>query len=170
MVATRMDCRLAARIDPSDIVQETFTQAWQKLPVYLEERPVPFYVWLRDIAWQRLQHHHEQHIGAQKRTVNREQDPPWSLSDQSHALLAGQFAASQTSPSRHVSAGEQRDRVRAALDQLAPHHREVIILRHLEQLSFEEMAATLSITQESTYSRYRRAVVRLHELLSDSSG
>src|SRR5262245_24069354 len=75
MVAVRLDCRLAARVDPSDVVQEALMDAARKLPDYLRRRPLPFYPWLREIAWERLIKLHQQHLTAGKRSVLREQPP-----------------------------------------------------------------------------------------------
>src|SRR5262245_42972896 len=73
MVRLRLDRRVVARIDPSDIVQEALAEAAQQLPQYASERPVPFYPWLRQLAWKRLERLHEQHVKAQRRTVGREE-------------------------------------------------------------------------------------------------
>lgn len=169
MVSVRIDPRLAARVDPSDIVQEAFAEASRKLPHYLEHRPVPFYPWLRQIAWERLVHLNSKHIGAQKRSVTREGRPDLALPDESAMQLVNHLVAGGTSPSRRAAREEMRERVRAALGQLPSHYREAVILRHLEQLAFEEIAGVLGISEAATRSRYRRAVERLHNLLSDNS-
>src|SRR5438552_6470684 len=64
MIAVRMDRRLTARIDPSDVVQEALTEACFKLPAYLAERPLPVYPWLRQLAWERLIDLHRRHLYA----------------------------------------------------------------------------------------------------------
>src|SRR5262245_42865372 len=114
MIAVRLDRRLRARLDPSDVVQEVLAEAHQKLPDYLRERPVPFYAWLRQIAWQRLlklhQHHH-----ARKRQVGREELRAPVLPDESVRELARRLVASGTSPSNHLLRDELRHRVRQAL-------------------------------------------------------
>ncbi|MFV2065539.1 MAG: sigma-70 family RNA polymerase sigma factor [Pirellulales bacterium] len=168
MVSVRIDPRVAARVDPSDVVQEAFAEATRKLPDYLRNRPVPFYPWLRQIAWERLVHLHAQHVGAQKRSVTRED---WGdfVPDESAMQLVDRLVASGTSPSRRVARDEMRGRVRQALQHLSPNYREVVILRHLEQLAFEEVAGVLGISEAATRSRYRRAMERLHNLLSDES-
>ncbi len=168
MVAVRIDPQLVARVDPSDVVQEALAEASRKLPHYLREHPVPFYPWLRQIAWERLVHLHSQHVGAQKRSVTREYRGDF-LPDQSAMQLVDRLVASGTSPSRRVAREEIRQRVRWALQQLPPHYREVVILRHLEQLAFEEVAGVLRISETATRSRYRRAMERLHNQLSDES-
>jgi len=72
MIAVRIDLRLGRRLDPSDVVQEVLAQAWQNLDDYLQRRPLPFYPWLRQLAWERLVKLHRRHIQAQKRSLTRE--------------------------------------------------------------------------------------------------
>lgn len=168
MVAVRIDPRLAARVDPSDVVQEALVEATRKLPNYLRDRPLPFYPWLRQIAWERLVHLHAQHVGTQKRSVTRE-DRGDFVPDQSAMQLVDRLVDGGTSPSGRMAREEIRARVRQAIRRLPPHYREVVILRHLEQLAFQEIAGILAIGQAATRSRYRRAMERLHNLLSDSS-
>ena len=74
MVCFRLDPRIAARVDASDVVQEAMAEAYHQLPRYLHEHPLPFYPWLRQIAWQKLVHLHQRHLYRQKRTVFRERD------------------------------------------------------------------------------------------------
>ena len=167
MVGVRIDPRLAARVDPSDVVQEALAEASQKLPSYLEHRPLPFYPWLRQIAWERLVHLHQRHIGAQKRTVNRECRADIALSDESVMQLANRLVASGTSPSRRAVREELRQRVRAALDRMAPHDREILVMWHLEQLSTGEIAALLQMTEAGVKSRHRRALQRLLRILGE---
>jgi RNA polymerase sigma-70 factor (ECF subfamily) len=169
MVAMRIDTRLAARVDPSDVVQEALAEASRKLPGYLRNRPLPFYPWLRQIAWERLVHLHMQHVGAQKRSVTREGVRDLELSDQSAVQLVDRLIGNGTSPSKQAVRHEMRERVRAAIQSLRPHYREIVVLRHLEQLTFAEIACVLGIGESATHSRYRRAVERLHSLLSNDS-
>src|SRR5262249_47053181 len=133
MVAVRLDRRLAARIDPSDVVQEALAEADAKLDVYLRERPLPFYPWLRRLAWERVIHIHRRHVQARRRSVTREEVS--ALSEHSAAELAERLFARGPSPSRQALREELRARVRSALTGLAEAEREVLVLRHLEQLS-----------------------------------
>jgi RNA polymerase sigma-70 factor (ECF subfamily) len=169
MIAVRMDPRLAARIDPSDVVQEATAEADRKLSDYLRRRDCAFYPWLRKIAWERLVQLHRQHIHAQKRSIKRELRWNLNLPDESVMQLADRLEASGTSPSRHLMKDEIRQRVRAALEQLTSQNREVVVLRHLEQLALKDVAAVLSISESAVQSRYRRAIERLHDLLSGGS-
>jgi RNA polymerase sigma-70 factor (ECF subfamily) len=99
MIAARLDRRLAARIDPSDVVQEALLDASRLLPAYLRDRPLPFYPWLRRVAWKRLMKLQQRHRGAQKRSVTREGQRIPLLPEQSALALAGRLVAHGSSPS-----------------------------------------------------------------------
>src|SRR4051794_17210080 len=145
MVAVHLDRRLAARIDPSDVVQETFIDAAQNLSDYLRERPLPFYPWLRQLARQRLERLHRDHIQRHRRSVLREEGQSLLLPDQSADALANVLAASGTSPSRRLIRHEMHRRVQDALNQLSPNDRELLVMRHLEEMSAAEIGALLGI-------------------------
>jgi RNA polymerase sigma-70 factor (ECF subfamily) len=164
MVALRMDRRLAARLDPSDVVQEALADAAGKLSDYLQRRPLPFYPWLRQLAWERLVQLHRRHVCAGKRSVTREEASVLDLPEDSAVELAGRLAAG-SSPSNHLLREELRQRVRQALSRLAPRDREVLVLRQLEQLSTREVAAVLDVTEAAVKARHIRALERLHLLL-----
>ncbi len=170
MVATRMDPRLAPRVDASDVVQEALMEAAGRLLRYIEERPAPFYVWLRGLAWQRLVDLSRRHLHTQRRGVGRE--AAWSvpLPDESAMELADRLVSPGTSPSVQTQRNELRDSVRAALAQLSPSDREVLVLRHLEQLLTHEVAAVLEIAEPTVRYRLRRALERLGELLGGAVG
>ncbi len=115
MVAVRLDRRLAARVDPSDLVQESLADAARGLDVYLKERPLPFYPWLRQFAARRLANLARDHIAARRRSVTREE--PWELPlpDRSAVALAERLVAGGTSPSGRVMRSEQLALVQEAL-------------------------------------------------------
>jgi RNA polymerase sigma-70 factor (ECF subfamily) len=164
MVALRLDRRLNARVDPSDVVQEALADAAQHLDDYLRDRPLPFYPWLRQFAWERLCKLHRHHIHARRRSIIREEtDMP--LPDESVRQLAHRLLAGGTSPSRRLIRQEQREQVRAALAELAPQDREVVVMRHLEQMETAEVAAALGISEGAVRNRQYRAVMRLRTLL-----
>jgi len=165
MVAVRLDRRVAVRVDASDIVQEALTEAAGRLPDYLSHRPLPFYPWLRHIAWQHLLKCHQRHIGAQRRSVFREKQDEPVLTEGSAARLADRLVADDTSPSGRVIRAEERQRVRAALDLLPPRDHEVLVLRHLEQLSTAEIGAVLGLSAGAVMTRHTRALERLRRLL-----
>jgi RNA polymerase sigma-70 factor (ECF subfamily) len=169
MVAAHLDRRLAARVDPSDIVQEALLDAYRDFSEYLATRPIPVYPWLRQLAWERLLKCHRAHVKVQKRSVGREQ--PWELQipDESALRLADCLVAAGTSPSRRLIRDELRDRVRAALAAAPPRDREVLIMRHLEEMSAAEIAAALGITERAAKARHTRALERLRGLLDSHS-
>jgi RNA polymerase sigma-70 factor (ECF subfamily) len=167
MVALRMDRRLIAGVDPSDVVQEALTDAAQELSDYLRNPPLPFYPWLRQLAWERLIELHRRHLRAQKRSVQREDPDFLTLPEESAVQLAQRLLAPGSSPSEWLLREELRGRVQAALGQLSPRDREVLVLRHLEQLSTAEAAAVLGITQGAVKTRHLRALERLRALLGD---
>jgi RNA polymerase sigma-70 factor (ECF subfamily) len=170
MVAVRLDRRLAARVDPSDVVQEVLAEAARRLPDYLRDRPLPFYPWLRQMALERLVELHRRHVQAQRRSVRREEAGLLALPDESAEELADRLVASASSPSQHLLQREARERVRAALGQLPAADRELLELRHLEQLSVAETAAVLSISTGAAKTRHLRALQRLRGLLEGPSG
>jgi RNA polymerase sigma-70 factor (ECF subfamily) len=168
MVGLRMDRRLIARVDPSDVVQEALAEAVQQLSNYLRDRPLPFYPWLRQLAWERLIELHRRHLYAQKRSVRREDREYLALPDDSAVHLAQRLLAPGSSPSERVLRQELRDRVQTALAQLSPRDREILVLRHLEELSTNETAAVLGITAGAVKMQHLRAVRRLRGLLGEN--
>jgi RNA polymerase sigma-70 factor (ECF subfamily) len=164
MVAIRMDNRLAARFDPSDVVQEALITASAQLPEYARARPLAFYPWLRQLAWQRLVDLHHHHFTAQKRSVTREVVIP--ISDESAMKLAGPWVGRSANPSEALLREELRERVHKALAQLPDIDREILVMRHLEQMSVGDIAAVLQISESAVKMRRLRAVRRFKELLS----
>jgi RNA polymerase sigma-70 factor (ECF subfamily) len=167
MIDIRLDRRLCSRVDPSDVVQETLADAYGKLPEFLETQPLPFYPWLRQLAWKRIVELHRQHLYAKGRALTREQPLHTDLPDASAVRLADQLMARGASPSGQAIRRELRHRVRAILNSLSSRDREVLVLRYLEQLSTEEAAAVLEISPDAVKSRLRRALVRFSELSED---
>jgi RNA polymerase sigma-70 factor, ECF subfamily len=168
MIAWRLDRRLAARIDPSDVVQEVLAEASRKLDRYLRERPLPFFLWLRRLAWEHLVLLHRRHVQARRRSVLREEPDVLALPDESAAELADRLVTSVTSPSRQVLREEMRVRVRKALGMLPERDREVLVLRQLEQLSVADTALALGISPGAVKLRHLRALERLRAVLEGS--
>jgi RNA polymerase sigma-70 factor (ECF subfamily) len=167
MVALRLDRRLSARVDPSDVVQEALAEAARKLGDYLERRPLPFYPWLRQLALERLLQLNRWHVQTGKRSVRREESAGWLLPDESALALANCLAGHGSSPSARLRRQELRDRVQTALAALGERDREVLVLRYLEHLSTRDIAAVLGLTQAGVKTRQLRAVRRLRDLLGD---
>jgi RNA polymerase sigma-70 factor (ECF subfamily) len=164
MVAVRLDRRLLARLDPSDVVQEALAEAARRLPDYLRERPLPFYPWLRQLAADQLNKVYRRHLQAGKRDARREEAP---LPDESALELAQRLVGRGTSPSNQLARREERDRVRDALARLSERDREVLVLRSLEQLSTREVAEVLGVPEGTVKSRHVRALERIRGLLGD---
>jgi RNA polymerase sigma-70 factor (ECF subfamily) len=166
MVAVRLDRGVAARLDPSDVVQEAMAEAAQHLDEFLRTRPLPYYAWLRQFAWERLVKLHRHHIRSKKRCVTREEGS-MPLPEDSVQRLA-RLVASGASPSQALIRNELRQRLRAALDQLAPDDREILVMRNLEQLSIAEIAEVLGLTEGAVKVRHLRALRRLRTILGPS--
>jgi RNA polymerase sigma-70 factor (ECF subfamily) len=167
LVALRLDRRLWARVDPSDIVQEALADAARKLAAYVRQRPLPFYPWLRQLALERLVQASRWHVRAAKRSVRREEAAQWPLPGDSAAKLADRLATRGSSPSARLQRDELRGRVQAALARLGERDREVLVLRYLEHLSTREIAAVLGLTEAGVKTRQLRALQRLRDLLGD---
>jgi RNA polymerase sigma-70 factor (ECF subfamily) len=165
MVSLRLDPRLAARVDPSDIVQDALVEAHQKLPEYLQAPPLPFYPWLRQIAWEQLIRQIRVHLDAQRRSVLREQAIEAVLPEASSDLLVRSLVDQMPQPDSEVARREELSRMKQALHELTEEHREVLVLRFLEGLSLDETAAVLHTTEAAIRGRQFRAIQRLKELL-----
>jgi RNA polymerase sigma-70 factor (ECF subfamily) len=148
------------------VVQEALADAARKLPEYLRDRPLPFYPWLRQLALERLIELHRRHIQAQKRSVRREEVQSLPLTDESTLELAHRLLAGDPTPMGQLLRDELRGRVQAALARLAPGDREVLVLRHLDQLSVREMAAVLKVSEGAVKTRHLRALRRFRTLMA----
>lgn len=162
VVAARLDPKVRARVDPSDIVQETQLEAFRRLPDYLARRPMPFRLWLRKTAQEKLLVARRRHLEAQKRAVSREVPLPESSS----LMLAQPFLADSSSPSREVERRELSRRVRQAVAELSEADQEILLMRTVEGLSNQEIAHIAGIDPATASKRYGRAILRLHHLLS----
>jgi RNA polymerase sigma-70 factor (ECF subfamily) len=162
-VELRLDPRVRARLDPSDVVQETHLEALRRLDDYLARRPMPFDVWLRKTAHDRLLMARRRHLGAERRSVRREARLP----ERSSLLLAQRLAASAPSPSQQLHRREMIPRVRRALAALAETDAEILLMRDYEELSYPEIAAILDIEPAAARKRYGRALLKLHKALTD---
>lgn len=165
MVELRIDPSLQRRLDPDDVVQEALLAAARRFPEWCAQDAYPFHVWLRLLAAQCLTEAQRTHLGAQRRDARREvglgADRP-SVS----ALNAAEFiVASQTSPTQAVRRTELRECVLAALEDLEPLDREILALRHFEELSNEDAAAELGVEPAAASKRYVRALQRMRPAL-----
>jgi RNA polymerase sigma-70 factor (ECF subfamily) len=163
-IALRMDRRMAARVDASDVLQDTYLEAFTRLPGYLQEQGMPFYLWLRWIAREKVMALHRRHLGAEKRAVAHE--VPLLPADSSAAFVNA-IAGRGPSPSQAFAKAELAERLRQALGQLDHDERDLILWRHFEQLSARDTALLLEISEAAAGKRYIRAVERLRRILMD---
>lgn len=164
VVEVRLDGKLRSRVDPSDIVQETHLEAYRRLSDYLERRPMPFRLWLRKTACERVMMAHRKHVQASRRSIDRETPLASRSSDQ----LADQLLASGISPSQELGKNELARRIRQSVLQLPELDREILLMRHFEGLSHREAAQLLEVEEAAARKRYGRALVRLSKLLADN--
>lgn len=165
LLGVRLDRRLAGRFGADDVLQEAFLDVARRLPEYLADPAVPFFVWLRFLALQRLQMIERAHLGAAMRAAGREQAVGGSASaDDVAGALAGRF----TSPTEAARRSELQEQLRAALAAMEPLDRELVALRHFEELGNAEAAAVLGLTKDAASKRYVRALRRLREALGET--
>jgi RNA polymerase sigma-70 factor, ECF subfamily len=171
MVALRLDPRLQGRVDPSDVIQEAYLEASARLAEYLQNPTMPFFLWLRFLAGQKLVTLHRHHLGARMRDAGREVSLyRGQLPETSSAALAARLLGHDTRPSEAAIRAELKLRLQEALNSLDPLDREVLALRHFEQLSRAEVAQVLGISEAATSKRYVRALQRLKDVLSNLPG
>ncbi len=166
-VDLRLDDRLRGRVDPSDVIQDAYLEGVGRQAEYFQFDQMPFYVWLRLITAQKLALTHRHHLRVKARDAAR--DLPlveWNLPDASSALLAAQLLGRSATASQIASRKEQQLRLQAALEALRPADREIIVLRHFEQLSNHETAKLLDVSESTASSRHVRALERLKEILN----
>jgi RNA polymerase sigma-70 factor (ECF subfamily) len=171
MVALRLDRRLQGRVDPSDVIQEASIDAARRLAEYAKNPTMPFYLWLRFLAGQRLLEQHRRHLGAQARDVGREISLyRGAFPETTTADLAAHFLGKLSTPSQAAIRIEQKIRLQEALNTLEPIDREILALRHFEQLSNGETAEVLGLDKSAASKRYARALVRLKDVLMAMPG
>jgi RNA polymerase sigma-70 factor (ECF subfamily) len=171
MVEIRLDRRLQARVDASDVVQEAYVDVMGRLEEYLGDPKLPLFLWLRLVVGDRLMKVHRQHLGAQMRATGREvslyRD---ALPIASSAALAAQLLGKFTSPTQAAVRAERMLRLQDALNSLDAMDREILSLRHFEELTRREAAQALGIAEAAAAKRYVRALKRLKEALADLPG
>jgi RNA polymerase sigma-70 factor (ECF subfamily) len=171
MVEIRLDTRLQARLDASDVVQEAYVEVAERLEEYLRDPKLPLFLWLRLVVGERLMRLHRHHLGAQMRDAGREVSLyRGALPAASSAALAAQLLGRHTSPTQAVVRAERILRVQEALNTLDPLDREILSLRHFEELTAAETAQVLGIEESAAAKRYFRALKRLKEVLAAMPG
>jgi RNA polymerase sigma-70 factor, ECF subfamily len=169
-ISMRLDPAIARREDPSDIVQKVLLEANQRLADYLRNPVMPFHLWLRHIAQDHIIDTHRRHRVAQRRSLDREQAlVPAALADHSSLELAARFFDQELTPASAAMHQELANRLHAAIATLDDADRDVICMRHFEQLSNQEVAAVLGLSEAAASMRYLRAIRRLRALLAPES-
>jgi RNA polymerase sigma-70 factor (ECF subfamily) len=158
MVGFRLDPRLVGRIDPEDVLQETFIEAEKRLQAYRDDDKL-FLVWIRLITQQTMIDLHRKHLGAKMRTAGKEVSAPQS------GAMSSLFVGHVTSPSRAMMREEVRTKIEGALQEMDEIDREVLMLRHFEDLSNKDAASVLGIQENAASNRYVRALGRLKGFL-----
>jgi RNA polymerase sigma-70 factor (ECF subfamily) len=170
MVRVRLDRRLQGRLDPADVLQDAYLDVARRFKEYAADPALPFFLWLRLLAGQRLVDVHRQHLGAKMRDAGREvslfqANVPPASSESLAELLMGRL----TSPSKAAVRAEAQARVQEALSAMDPVDREVLVLRHFEMLSNEETAQALGLKPSAASNRHIRALKRLKEILAEAT-
>jgi len=171
MVRLRLSRRLQGRVDDSDVLQESFLEISKKLPEYVRQPGLPFFLWLRHVTGLKLAEMHRRHLGTQLRDADREVSlHRGGLPEADSVSLAAQLLGKLTTPSQAAIKAEQRIYVQEALNTMDPIDREVLALKHFEQLSTSEIAEVLGLSKAGAGSRYLRAIKRLRETLARLPG
>ncbi len=169
LVQMRLDPKIQRRVDVSDVVQDTLLDANRRLEEYLRNPAMPFHLWLRNIARDRIIDSHRRHRASAKRSVDREQRLAIPKADDRSTMeLAAQLCDPERTPAAEATMRELARRFEAALETLEDNDREVVIMRHFEQLSNQEVAQALGLSQPAASMRYLRALRRLRELLGEN--
>jgi RNA polymerase sigma-70 factor (ECF subfamily) len=171
LVQMRLDQRVQRRVDVSDVVQEVFVEANRRLNDYVAQgQPMAFHLWLRQIAKDRIIDAHRRHRASAKRSVDREQamNVPAGM-DRSSMELAAQIVDPELTPATAATQHEMAQRVEAAIAQLGDQDAEIILMRHYEHLSNQEIAQALGLTEPASSMRYLRAVRKLREVLGENT-
>src|SRR4029079_16476437 len=166
VIGLRLDPAIARRVDASDIVQDLLIEAHQRLIDYLKKPDMPFHLWLRHLAQDRIIDTHRRHRLAQRRSVDKEQPiarPAWA--DESSVSLVAQLIDTEATPTTEAIRSESHHRLTAAIDRLSDDDREIVLMRHHEGLSNQEVATALHLTEAAASMRYLRALRRIRPVL-----
>jgi RNA polymerase sigma-70 factor (ECF subfamily) len=171
MIQLRLDRRLQGRVDPSDVLQDAYIDMAARLPEYEGRAEIPFFVWLRMVVGERLLRVHRHHLGAAMRDANREISlHRGAFPEASSASLAAQLLGQITSAGRAALRAEMKLILQEVLNAMGPIDREVIALRHFEELRNDEVAAALGLTKATASKRYVRAMLRLKAAIAAAPG
>jgi len=166
LVRMRLDRRIQPRVGVSDVVQDVFIEANRRLQKYLQDPIMPFHLWLRQIAKDRIIDAHRRHRVSKKRSVDREQ-PAHLPGDMDHSsmALANQLVDGEVTPMAAATQRELAAQVEQTIGELPEQDRDILLMRHYEFLSNQEVAEALGLSQPAASMRYLRAIRRMRELL-----
>jgi len=164
MIQFRLDDRINARVDPSDVLQDVFIEYARALPTYVRSPECPFFLWLRFLTGMKLNAVHRHHLGVRARDPRREVSLAGGPATSS-VSLASHLLGDCSTPSESAQRAEHQARVQDALNAMDPVDREVLSLRHFEQLTNQETAAALGLSEAAASNRFVRALRRLKEIL-----
>src|SRR5258708_39769323 len=171
MVHLRLSRRLQGRVDDSDVLQEAFLHISGQLRDYAANPKLPLYLWLRHMTGLKLAEIHRRHLGTQLRDADREVTlHRGGLPEADSISLAAHLLGTATTPSQAAIRTETRLQVQEALNAMDPIDREVLALKHFEQLSTSEIAQVLGLSKAGAGSRYVRAIERLRDILDQIPG
>lgn len=171
MISLRLDAAIARRVDASDVVQDVLLEASRRLNDYLKNPAMPFHLWLRHIAKDRMIDAHRRHRQAQRRSLDREQPLHHAgPNDESSMQMLASLVDQELTPASAAIRQELERRFWAELNQLDEDDREIILMRHFEQLSNQDAAEALSLSQAAAGMRYMRAMRRLRARMQPGSG
>lgn len=170
LVRMRLDHKIQKRVDVSDVVQDVLVEANRRLQKYLADPIMPFHLWLRQIAKDRIIDAHRRHRVSAKRSVDREQQmvAPRGY-DQSSIHLASILGDSKLTPAAAALQKEMARKVEQAIAELDEKDCEIIVMRHYEHLSNQEIGQILGLTGPAASMRYLRAIRRLKQVLQDGT-
>ena len=166
----RLDSRLLGRVDADDVLQEAYLAASQRIEHYLDDSTQTFFIWLRLIANQTMIDVHRRHLGAQMRDASRDMSIHAHYAQATSMSIASQLLGNFTSPSQIAMRDEVANQLDQAIDSMEPIDREVLALRHFEELSNSEVAEVLGIQQKAASIRYVRALKRLKDVVNKIPG
>jgi RNA polymerase sigma-70 factor (ECF subfamily) len=158
-----LDPRVRPRVAPSDVVQETQMEIVRRMDDYLRREPMPYRPWVLRTAYECLMNELRKHRQAGKRSVEREVPLP----ARSSLLLVQPLLARGPSPDQELADREFAARVSQAVGQLDEADREILLLRHVQDLPYEEAACVLDIQPAAARKRYGRALLRLRKVLAE---
>ncbi len=171
MIGMRLDPAISSREDASDIVQNVMIEAHRRLADYLKKPVMPFHLWLRHIAMDHIIEAHRRHRQAQRRSLDREQSLHSQANmDDSEANIGDPFIDRATTPASAAIQSEIRTRIEESIEAMPEDDRLILRLRHKDQLSNQEVAILLKVSEAAASMRYLRAIRRLKTSLTGATG